>query len=120
MERDYETLLPKLLAAMYPDEEDRAQTRQLLSAYGTERYHNERDRVHVGILRLASAEPDKLEQFVELACTDYRDLLCAAEYPLTSGRWGLREEDPEQYARLSARERAQYDAWLAEMLGSDG
>ena len=115
--RDYGALLPKVLEALYPDEEERACVERRLSAYGKQRYHRDTDRVRVGILRLASAEPEKLGRFVDLACGDYRDLLCAAEYPLTSGRWGLREKDPEKHAKLSARERAEYEEWLAGLLG---
>ena len=112
MEIDYEALLPAALKAMYPDPSRREEVKGKLEAYGKESFHRERPRVRLGVLYLASQEPEKLDSFIELACTDYRDLLCAAEYPHSSRRWGLREKDPEKYKKLQDKEAKEYLAWV--------
>ena len=53
-------------------------------------------------------EPEKLEAYTVLACVDYRDLLCAAEYPLSSRRFGLRENNSEKYRKLQEQESTEY------------
>ena len=116
MERDYEKLLPRVLAAMYPDRDVRDAVTASLSSYGSEPYHRERHRVRMGILKLAWSEPEKLATFIELACQDYRDLLCAAEYPLSSRTVGLGHKDPVKYRELRKREQAGYEGWLAQVL----
>ena len=116
MSRDYAELLPRVLKAMYPDGEERARVMHELAAYGVKSHHREQDRVRLGILRLTWQHRDRLQAYVHLACRDFRDLLCAAEYPLTASRWGLRRKDPNRYARLAAREQRDYDQWLTEVL----
>lgn len=116
MDRDYESLLPKVLTAMFPENKQRQAVIETLSAYGRESFHREPHRVHLGILKLVWAEPEKLEAYTELACTDYRDLLCAAEYPLSSRRFGLQEKNPKKYRKLQEQESAEYEAWLKQVL----
>jgi hypothetical protein len=115
-DRDYESLLPRVLVAMYPEEDTRRDVVNRLSVYGSETWHAGRARVHMGILKLAWSQPGKLDEFVQLACQDYRDLLCAAEYPLSSRDYRLKEQDPEKYRLYQEEERARYDAWLAQLL----
>jgi hypothetical protein len=112
MDIDYEALLPIALKAMYPHEPERENVKNKLQAYGTESFHVEQPRVRLGILYLASQEPEKLESFIELACADFRDLLCAAEYPHSSRRWGLGDKDPEKYQKLQNKEEKEYLAWV--------
>lgn len=118
MSRDYKSLVPRVLAALYPATEERTHVLNVLAAYGKEPFHSEQDRVHLGILRLADAEPDRLHELVQLACTDMRDLLCAAEYPLSSRRFRHRETDPEHHKALEETERREYDEWLSKVLGA--
>ncbi len=113
MDIDYDKYLPVVLESMYPDKTERHAVESRLTSYGRESFQREVSRVRLGILRLAYEEPAKLDAFIQLACTDYRDLLCAAEYPHTSRRWKLRESEPERYKKLSEREEAAYRAWLA-------
>jgi len=120
MSRDYDSLLPRVLRAMFPEEDNRREIVRKLSAYGTQPYHHGRARVHLGILKLAWARPEKLDELIELACRDYRDLLCAAEYPLSSRDHRLRERDPERYRACQDEESARYDDWLAQLLSTDG
>ncbi len=110
MDRDYENLLPKVLVAMFPEAKKRQAVIETLSAYGRESFHREQHRVHLGILKLVWTEPEKLEAYAELAYIDYRDLLCAAEYPLSSRRFGLREKNAEIYHKLQIQESTEYDA----------
>jgi hypothetical protein len=111
---DCSTLIPRVLDKLYPDFAERSRATAILGVYGRESYHSEVERVRLGILRLAGADLPDLERWTALACMDFRDLLVAAEYPRTFGRDGVR--DPEKYAALGRRERAEYDAWLASVL----
>ncbi len=115
MNIDYEALLPIALNAMFPDEAEREIVARKLDAYGTESFHREQARVKLGVLYLASQVPEKIESFIELACTDYRDLLCAAEYPHSSRRWGLQEKDPEKYKKLQDKEEKEYLSWVEKI-----
>lgn len=112
MNIDYHLLLPVALKAMYPDKSKRDEIEGKLNSYGKESFHREQERVKLGVLYLASQEPDRLEAFIELACMDYRDLLCAAEYPHSSKRWGLKEKAPEKYKKLQDKEETEYLAWV--------
>ena len=116
MDRDYESLLPRVLMAMFPDEKKRRAVTDVLAQYGNESFHRERSRVHLGILKLTWENPEKLELYTDLACTDYRDLLCAAEYPLSAHRYELIRENPKKYRMLKNQETTEYDAWLEQIL----
>lgn len=118
MNRNYSSLLPCVLNALYPDEKERRRVKEILTSYGKASFHQEQARVQLGILKLASVEPEKLEAFTQLACEDFRDLLCAAEYPLTSRCYGLRDKDPEKYIRLEQKEITEYDQWLSKILSA--
>jgi hypothetical protein len=112
MEINYKKILPMALKVMYPDTPKRNEVERKLDAYGKESFHREQSRVKLGILYLASQEPEKLDSFIDLACTDYRDLLCAAEYPHSSRRWGIREKDPDKHKKLQNKEEKEYLAWV--------
>lgn len=109
---DHQSLVPIALNSMYTEEQKRNEVEKQLESYGTESFHREKSRVQLGILYLASQKPKKLEAFIYLACTDYRDLLCAAEYPYSSRQWGLQEKDPEKYRTLQLKEEMEYLTWL--------
>ncbi len=117
--RDYQRLVPRVLEAMYPEASQRREIIGRLAAYGTESHHREIPRIRLGILKLAWTQPEKLDQFIELACQDYRDLLCAAEYPLSSRDWRLKDQDPHRYREYQQEEVARYDAWLELVLSGD-
>ncbi len=103
------------LKSLYPDKEKKKEVEKKLEAYGKETFHREQDRVKLGVLYLLSQEPEKLDSFVYLACTDYRDLLCAAEYPHSSKRWGLKEKNPKKYKKLKEKEEKEYLAWIEKI-----
>jgi hypothetical protein len=112
MEINYKKILSMALKVMYPDTPKRNEVERKLDAYGKESFHREQSRVKLGILYLAPQEPEKLDSFIDLACTDYRDLLCAAEYPHSSRRWGIREKDPDKHKKLQNKEEKEYLAWV--------
>ena len=112
MNVDYKSLVQIALRSMYPEEQKRNLAEKLLKKYGTESFHRDVSRVRPGVLYLAFQEPEKLKSFINLACTDYRELLCAAEYPYSSRRWGLQEKDPSKYRKLEIKEEKEYLAWV--------
>jgi hypothetical protein len=69
----------RAICNLFPDE-DPSRIVRILERYGTETYEYEVDRVRLGILKLSEGNKDKLLQMVELAKTDYRDILFSAEY----------------------------------------
>lgn len=112
---NYEEILKKALRVLYPDALERNEVQERLQSYGLESFHREVPRVRLGILYLTSREPSRFANHLDLACTDYRDLLCAAEYPYSSRKWALNEKDPEKYRKLQAKEEAEYLAWVARI-----
>ena len=56
----------------------------LLTTYGTETFHKEQERVLLDILALAKGDLQQVEELVERARTDYRDIIFWAEYPAES------------------------------------
>lgn len=116
MEIDYQALIPMALKKMYPDEQKRRQVESLLKQYGTESFHKEKHRVMLGVLYVTHKQPERLEAFIELACTDYRDLLCAAEYPYSSQDWRLKGKKPENYRQLQAKEQQEYLSWVQTII----
>jgi hypothetical protein len=112
MNIDYQALLQVALKKMYPDRSEREVVERKLDAYGAESFHREQPRVRLGIIYLVSQEPEKIDSFIELACNDHRDLLCAAEYPYSSRRRGLKEKDPEKYNKLQDKEKKEYLEWV--------
>ena len=115
LEIDYESHLPLALASIYDDEDSKSKASVELERYGKKSFHREIPRVRLGILYLASKSPERLSSFVDLACSDYRDLLCASEYPHSSRRFGLSDTDPEKYRSLKDKETKEYMAWIAEL-----
>ncbi len=109
---DYAALLPAALRALYPDASERERVAQRLQQYGAEPSQREPARVRLGVLYLTAQAPDKLESYLQLACTDYRDLLCAAEYPQSSRQWRLQRQQPAAYKALQERDAQAYLAWI--------
>jgi len=66
---------------------------------------------------LSGADLSAIERWTQLARHDFRDLLIEAEYRLSFGKDRLRATNPQKYEALEKREREQYDAWIAKVLG---
>ena len=109
---NYEQVLQKALRVLYPNAAERSEIEASLQSYGRDSFHIEIPRVRLAILYLASQEPGRFADYLELARTDYRDLLCAAEYPYSSRRWRLKEKDPDKFSKLEAKEKAEYLDWI--------
>jgi hypothetical protein len=97
-------------------DEDRERARQVVAMYGTEDYERERDRVQLAALKLSAGSIDRLVEMVQMAKTDYRDVLMWAEYPeegqaLWTLRPGLSPEEQQRLAEIRKRDRTQYDDW---------
>jgi len=60
---------------------DRAAAAELLNRYGAQAYHTEIQRVRLAALRLAEGSLSKLEEVIETACSDYVEVISAAEVP---------------------------------------
>ena len=112
VDRDYAALVPRVLDHLYEDPARRARVRALLEDY----QGNETARVRLGILKASRGDLAQIERLLHLAKCDWRDLLVAAEYPLSFGNLGLQESDPQRYARLLEQEQKDYDQWLTEVL----
>ena len=109
---DYDSILPKALAKLFPTEDARAEVEAILSEYGTEKFHREGPRIKTAILKVAGANLDEFRRCTEIACCDYRDILCMAEYPNQSGRWGLKDKNPEKYKKLIQKDLKQHQEWI--------
>jgi hypothetical protein len=87
---------------------------ELLDEYGRQPWHIERDRIHLGILKLANGDEDDLLDWITVACRDSRDVLAAAEFPLQSRyhpqRWAT--APAEERTTVLNLDRSQYDVWL--------
>ncbi len=94
------------------DEYDAAMA--ILSEYGTEKWHRERERVQLAALNTANSDIQRLRSCIESAKLDYRDILIAAEFPMY-GRVGwtrLRNLSPEEERSIIDGDWRQYDEWL--------
>ncbi len=79
-EQDVEKLVNALFAA-----EQRDQARQRIAGYGDNpRLEPEKWRVQFAILMLSEGDLAKLDDFIAVAKTDYRDVLFWFEYPQES------------------------------------
>lgn len=116
MDRDYSSLLPRVLSKLFPDASTREQAVRILSSYGRESFHLEVERIHLGILKLSGADLSAIERWTQFACDDFRDLLIEAEYRLSFGKDRLRVANPHNYEALMKKEQEQYDAWIAKLL----
>jgi hypothetical protein len=109
---DYDDILLKALAKLFPGQDTRAEVESILSGYGTEKFHREGPRVKTAILKVAGNSLSEVKRCTEIACCDYRDILCMAEYPNQSGRWGLKDKNPDRYNKLVQKDLDQYKNWI--------
>jgi hypothetical protein len=67
--------------------------------------------VQLEILKLSGTSLEDVRKWVEVAKTDYRDVLAAAEYPteLVSPAW---ETGKAECTKIRARDKEQYEEWL--------
>jgi hypothetical protein len=78
-------------------------------------YHGpEKERVQIAILKLSGGDLESLREHVEIAKSDFRDVLAYAEYPeeMIKDTWKM--SDKEEVKRIRERDRQQYIDWLQE------
>jgi hypothetical protein len=99
--------------------DQRARVWRALDSYESESSDAGRARVQLAILKLAEGSLERLQDWVQVATRDYRDVLAAAEYPGESqALWALHSDlSATEQARLGEvreRDRQQYLKWLKE------
>ena len=80
----------------------------ILKEYGREKWQREIPRVQLAVLKLANGSLTRLRRSIEVAKSDYRDVLGPAEYP-NYGKMDLRAQELE---RIIDSDWNQYNAWL--------
>ncbi|MCP3976005.1 MAG: hypothetical protein GY720_16110 [bacterium] len=106
--------LERMLAVVFPAEGLREAARIQLFRYGRESYEREPVRVHLAIVKLSNGDLLKLDNMVDLACQDYRDVLALAEYPAYMQlEPGIDPNSPAARAAIES-DRDQYEAWLGK------
>jgi hypothetical protein len=75
---------------------DADEVMRLLTRYGSDPSHREVDRVHRAVIVLSQSDLERVGHFVEVALTDYRDVIMWAEYPPDA-------DEPRSYDELRAR-----------------
>ena len=100
----------------YWPEIDPKEILNLINQYGTEEHEKEIKRVQLAILKLSGGDRSHLPRLVEIAKTDYRDILAYAEYPeeIRASVQEMREMTDEEVTALRQRDRQQYQDWLDE------
>ena len=112
--RDYANLWPRVVAAKFNEPGQHEVVMAILASYTGP----EPDRVKLGILKAADCQLERIRYFCGVASDDWRELLCEAEYPLSSRKWGLKDRAPETYEKLLAKEQAEYESWLQKGLAT--
>jgi hypothetical protein len=106
---------------MWSDAADRTRVWQALDKYPSadegDSTEEGRARVQLAILKLAAGSIAAVEDGVEVAVNDFRDVLAAAEYPEEfTATWAVRPRlSSEEHARLEEireRDRQNYVKWL--------
>lgn len=113
---DYENLYISALNYYYPDIKERKEAESMLSTYGSEEYHLDKFRVRSAILKLSENDLTRVHHYLEQSLSDYRDVICWAEYPQSFKWWDLKNTNPERYKELEANDINDYLDWLSQVL----
>ncbi|WP_078816044.1 hypothetical protein [Prosthecobacter debontii] len=90
-----------------------ARVNAILSRYGEADWQREPDRVHLAILKMAQGDIEKVESCTTTACSDYRDVLVAAEYRRYAElTWPGRSTPALEQEKAAEEDRAECQAWL--------
>lgn len=84
----------------------------ILDLYGKESHEQGKARVQIAILKLSGGDLENLRAYVEIAISDYRDVLAYAEYPEEMSKNTWKMSDKEEVNRIQERDRQQYIDWL--------
>jgi hypothetical protein len=122
IERGSKSLEPDIarrLSRHWPAAPEQAEARRLLATYGEAEHESDVVRVQLAILKLSVGSLQELAAMTAAAKLDYRDVVAWAEYPEElraswSSRPTLAESERRDLKHMRARDRAQYEAWLAD------
>jgi hypothetical protein len=112
MESTIDSLVSRIVLREFADDEYERVV-ALLSKYGTEKHHFEPNRVRLSILKLANGDMFSLERQLKVACTDFRDVVAAAEMPgqYKLGFTGMERLTTTELNAVQSQDRKQYQAW---------
>ncbi len=116
VDRDYKKLFLLIADKMFPDQAIRNQVDKIFEKLGGNFF--EEGRVKLGILKLCQSDLKELEQFVDLAKWDWRELLIQAEYPYSHKLHEKKDIKPEAYDKALQKEQNEYDLWIESVLKS--
>ena len=101
------------MKALFPNH-DPASILSLLDEYGTQSWQRERERAQLDILKLSGGDLEQLRHYLNIAKSDYRDVIFLAEAPeftvLGIADW-MKMPEPEK-DHLAARDTDQFLEWL--------
>lgn len=104
--------LQRIVRRDFPADRE-AEVLAMLSEYGHEKWHRERERVCAAILKLAAGSMEQLRVQVEAAKADYREVLGPAEYPGYEKRmFRMDRLPPEEQQRIIDADWKQYQDWF--------
>ena len=86
----------------------------VLKGYGVESWHTEQFRVYLAILKLSNGDIDAVRRQLNVAKSDFREVLGPAESPgfFRIGFVGATKLTKEEIIQLMNADRDQYNAWL--------
>mgnify|MGYP003611031438 CR=1 FL=1 len=112
--RNYGELWPRVVELAFRNGGEREALLAMFAAYSGP----EPGRVKLGVLKAANCQVERVRALLSVAKSDWRELLCEAEYPLSSRKWSLKDKAPEKYDALLAKEQAHYEQWLKSVLAT--
>jgi len=100
----------------YWPKKDPREIMKILDQYGERSFETGVERVQLGILKLCNGDLDQLEELVQMAKADFRDILAYAEYPeeLNEGFVRMGKKSEEEAKEIRQRDIKQYLDWLEE------
>ena len=103
----------RLVARDFPPG-DQQTVRDLLDEYARAGMKDNVYRVQAAILKLSRGDVTRIQSWIEVARTDFRDVLAPAEYPELGklGFVGVDRLDGSAREAVKARDWAQYSAWF--------
>lgn len=113
MPRNISQAVLRKIKKYWPDQ-DPEEILKILQRSSMDKYEKESHRVQLAIIKLSEGDLEKLEEYLDLAKKDYRDVLTFAEYPeeMRMGFIGMQDLSEEEAQALRQRDREQYLSWL--------
>jgi len=109
---NYQAILDRKLKTLFPQASARQKLSALLESYGSEDYEREPERVRLAILKPSASDAKKLQEYLDIAKIDYRDVLAMAEYPRQLKDPSFTYDEDKQ--KLIDADRTEYEKWLSD------